>query len=105
MGWGRTFLLGDIGNRLDIEDVEEEVRRLKLKIEANTDNGVDLEVAIERLIYENAELKIYLSALLRILTEKSILTVEELDGMVARIDKEDGNEDGKFDGSISPQGP
>ncbi len=29
MGWIRTILLGDIGNRLDIEDSEQEIERLK----------------------------------------------------------------------------
>lgn len=30
MGWLRTILLGDIGNRLDIEDSEQEIERLKV---------------------------------------------------------------------------
>ena len=29
MGWGRTFLLGDVGNRLDISDCEADIRVLK----------------------------------------------------------------------------
>ena len=29
MGWGRTFLLGNIGNRLDIEDTERDIAGLK----------------------------------------------------------------------------
>jgi hypothetical protein len=32
MGWGRTLLLGDIGNRLDIEDTERDIERLKREI-------------------------------------------------------------------------
>ena len=28
MGWGRTLLLGDIGNRLDIEDTERDIAHL-----------------------------------------------------------------------------
>jgi hypothetical protein len=27
MGWGRTLLLGDIGNRLDIEDTEQDIAK------------------------------------------------------------------------------
>ena len=102
MGWGRTLFLGDIGNRLDIQDVEEEVRRLQSKIERNSDADVDQDVAIERLLYENAELKIYLSAMLRLLIEKSVLSNEEVERMVQSIDRLDGNEDGRFDGPIVP---
>ena len=29
MGWGRTLLLGDIGNRLDIEDCERSISALR----------------------------------------------------------------------------
>ena len=29
MGWGRTLFLGDIGNRLDIEDTERDIGSLK----------------------------------------------------------------------------
>jgi hypothetical protein len=34
MGWGRTLLLGDIGNRLDIEDTEKDIELLKKDIYA-----------------------------------------------------------------------
>ena len=33
MGWGRTMLLGDIGNRLDIDDVERDVRNIRRDME------------------------------------------------------------------------
>src|SRR4029450_13939061 len=32
MGWGRTLLLGDIGNRLDIENTERDIASLKQEI-------------------------------------------------------------------------
>ena len=101
MGWGRTFLLGDIGNRLDIADVEEEVQRLKRQIAQSTDADVDQDIAIERLIYENAELKIYLSAVLRLLTQKSILSSQEVEEMVNSLDAADGDADGRYDGPLN----
>ena len=33
MGWGRTLLLGDIGNRLDIDDVERDLSNIRKEIE------------------------------------------------------------------------
>jgi hypothetical protein len=44
---------------------------------------------------ENDELKLYLSAIIRLLTVKQVLTMEELQKMVDVVDAEDGAKDGK----------
>ena len=36
MGWGRTLFLGDIGNRLDIGDCENEVARLRRNLDSQS---------------------------------------------------------------------
>ena len=43
MGWGRTLLLGDIGNRLDIADTERDIAslRTRLRSKAQTDQTQD----------------------------------------------------------------
>ena len=100
MGWGRTFFLGDIGNRLDIADVETEVARIKrdLRMSGHTDTTQDKQ--IEVLLRENAELKLYLSAVVRLLMTKQIVSKEELESIVEHLDAADGTLDGKYSGPI-----
>ena len=52
------------------------------------------------LIKENAELKLYLATLLRLLTKKDVISEQELRAMVSAIDLEDGTADGKYDGNL-----
>jgi hypothetical protein len=100
MGWGRTFLLGDIGNRLDIEDVELEVRNIQREIEETFRKDVSQDEILARLMRENGELKLYLASLIRILMLKGSITRDEFESVVAAIDSEDGSADGKFSGDI-----
>jgi nitrogen fixation/metabolism regulation signal transduction histidine kinase len=95
MGWARTMILGDVGNRLDIQDCEEDIKVLKSTLmEMNQeDREKDQELTILRR--ENDELKLYLSALIRLLTARNVLTKEELRKMVNAIDTEDGAMDHK----------
>ena len=98
MGWGRTLFLGDIGNRLDIEDTERDIYRLRrqLSTAAQVDRSQDQRLA--QLETENAELKLYLAALLRLLRQKGTVTDDELRTMVHAIDAEDGQLDGTASG-------
>lgn len=100
MGWGRTLLLGDIGNRMDIGDVEEDVSRLKREIRDAYRLDMSQEERLERLVAENAELKLYLSATLRLLLVKGILDQAELERMVDTIDESDGERDGGYNGPV-----
>jgi hypothetical protein len=100
MGWGRTLLLGDIGNRLDIEDTEREIARLKRDISGSSHKDKTRDKQINNLITENAELKLYLVAVIRLLKSKDIIAAEELLEMVNAVDGEDGSADGKYTGSV-----
>ncbi|MCZ6598250.1 MAG: hypothetical protein O7B99_11475, partial [Planctomycetota bacterium] len=79
MGWGRTLLLGDIGNRLDIADSEREIARLKrtLRNKASIDREQSKE--IERL-------GMYLGALTRLLVAKGVVQANELGGLLDLVD-------------------
>ena len=100
MGWGRTLFLGDIGNRLDIEDTERDIQRLK-HIVANAQNvNMSQEQVIKELIIEHAQAKLYLASIVRLLLAKGTITQEELETMVDAIDAEDGKSDGMFHGDI-----
>jgi len=82
MGWGRTLLLGDIGNRLDIEDTERDIAGLRhrLRTQSGTDRAQDERIAgLER---ENDQLTLYLASLLRLLVSKGVVTHDELSAFV-----------------------
>ena len=100
MGWGRTFLLGDIGNRLDIADCEkmvEELYRAAAQSNRNDQSQDDRLVTLER---ENAELKLYVATLVRLLAEKAVFTPQEFSQYVDLIDREDGATDSRYAGPI-----
>ncbi len=100
MGWARTLLLGDIGNRLDIEDTEREITQLSRKIFKASLTDMSQDQKIDTLLKENAELKLYLVSVIRLLTAKGTLSREELTAMVDAVDAEDGRSDGKYVGSV-----
>ena len=100
MGWGRTLLLGDIGNRLDIEDTERDIERLKGDIAGAFHKDLSQDEIIRTLIAENAQLKLYFVSLIRLLTRKGSISREELQAIVTAVDAEDGHVDGSFGGNI-----
>ncbi len=86
MGWGRTLLLGDIGNRLDIADTERDIASLRSRLhsKAGTDQAQDKRLGdLER---ENDQLKLYLASLIRLLVSKGTLSHDELAAFVDFID-------------------
>lgn len=102
MGWGRFLLLGNLGQQLDIQDQNTEIQNLRdqLARQRNT-SPVATSLPIKELQKENDELKLYIAALVRILTSKGTITKEELKQMIDTIDTEDGSQDGKFTGNIN----
>lgn len=100
MGWGRTLLLGDIGNRLDIEDTEREIKALKRGMRQAYSKDMSQDEKMDLLIAENAELKLYLASLIRLLVKHGSITPKELKAVVEAADAEDGSVDGKCGGDI-----
>ena len=97
MGWARTLLLGDIGNRLDIADAEAEIASLR---RAHDQSGRMLrgkELEIAGLKDELGRQKLAIQALTRFLIEKGMVNAAELDDFIAQIDAEDGVVDGKME--------
>jgi hypothetical protein len=75
MGWGRYFLLGDIGQQLDIEEQRCESANQREDIEW-------LVKRIARLKKRNRELGLYLGATLELLVSKGIFSQEEIEAQV-----------------------
>lgn len=95
MGWGRFLLLGNLGQQLDLsdqqremDDLRDELRRMR-RSDANTTTLAELRA-------ENDELRLYLTALMRLLATKGVVTREELEQIVA----EDGESDGGLRGPM-----
>ena len=101
MGWGRTLLLGDIGNRLDIADTERDIEALKQELRGAVLGEMSQDAKINALVWENAELKLYLASVIRLLVTKGMIAPEELTAVVEKVDGEDGSVDGKYDGEIA----
>lgn len=95
MGWGRTLLLGDVGNRLDIADTERDIQRLRHALGQAWHQNEDQDARLQQLEREHAELKLCLSALLRLLASKGAIDLTELQALARAIDLEDGREDGR----------
>ena len=86
MGWGRTLLLGDIGNRLDITDTERDVAgiRAELRRQKGRDDFHSSEIA--GLRNENDQLELCVAALVKTLEGKGILSNEEVRRLVELIE-------------------
>ena len=100
MGWGRTFILGDVGNRLDISDCEQDIRVLKESVMQMHQEGQSIDGELMAVRRENDQLKLYIAALMRLLISKNVLSKDEIEKMVDIIDGEDGAMDGKARGEI-----
>ena len=100
MGWGRTFLLGDVGNRLDISDCEADVRVLKESLMQIHQEGQNIDSELLTVQRESDHLKLYLAAITRLLISKGLLSKDEISKMVDIIDAEDGAMDGKARGDV-----
>lgn len=100
MGWGRTFLLGDIGNRMDISDCEEDIRVLKQSLMEMYQEEHEVDAELRTVQMENNQLKLYLAAVIRLLTNNGVIAREDIQKMVDIIDAEDGAMDGKARGDL-----
>ena len=101
MGWGRYLLLGNLGQQLDLSDQKAEIERLRDELRQRRESTPDPAGPLRRIQQDNDELRLYLAAIVRILTSKGTITAEELKQVVEIIDAEDGSADGRFSGPIT----
>jgi len=71
MGWGRMMLLGNVGQQMDIEE-------LRRSFEMQDQRDRTQEESIQTLWRENAQLKLAVTALSRLLVSKGVLRPEEV---------------------------
>lgn len=101
MGWGRMLLLGNVGQQLDIRDIEREIAQMSAHLRHVDRQTVD---TLTGLMRENGELKLHLAALTRLLATKGVVTREELTQLADSIDRTDGQADGRYGGPLR-EGP
>lgn len=97
MGWGRMFLLGNIGQQMDIQEQREEMRRLRRtvrEVQRTKAGQEDLAAHVVRLEDEVDELRLYLTAVIRHLVGKGLASEAELEALIEAVDAEDGTVDG-----------
>ncbi len=87
MGWARTLLLGDIGNRLDIADTETDISDIHVKLAAKRHLDETQDIAIQRLQKENEQLELCTALLVKTLERKGVLTSDEVSNLVRMIDR------------------
>jgi len=86
MGWARTLFLGDIGNRLDIADTEQDIQNLRRKIYEDRLVDASQDDAIAALKEENLQMALCLGALVQMMVKKEILTETERENLVRMIE-------------------
>lgn len=91
MGWGRMLLLGNVGQQMDIGDVQAELSSLRRQLNGlnqwgNANTGVDRKQndRIKELEQANDDLRMCVATLARIMLAKGIVTADEL-GRVADV--------------------
>jgi len=88
MGWGRMLLLGNVGQQLDIGDLNNAIAGMQSAVAQNENVDTEQGRAIERLQKENQELKLYLATLMRLLAARGVLKAEEIETAVRAIEVE-----------------
>jgi len=81
------MLLGNVGQQLDIQDLENAIREMQAGFEQTQNSERTQESSIAQLQRENHELKLYLTTLVRLLAGKGIIKQEEIDAAVRAIEQ------------------
>ena len=86
MGWLRTIFLGDIGNRLDIQDNENRLARMRgtLREKAGTDRAQDQAIAALQERCEQLELTV--GSLVKLLAVHKVVPEAELQTLVYALE-------------------
>lgn len=86
MGWGRMLLMGNVGQQLDIGDLETAVTDMQNAVLENQRTDLDQARSIATLRQENHDLKLYLATLIRLLVSKGVIKPEEVETVVRAIE-------------------
>lgn len=100
MGWGHWLLLDDVGHQHDLASTVAELGILQQRLNKTAMGQASVADELRRLTSENNELKLYMATVFRLLLDKGMVTLAELESLVTAIDLEDGAEDGRHRGPV-----
>jgi len=89
-----------MGTQMNVEDCEQQLGELAGQVRSEQSINSMQESVIRSLHTENAEFKLYLAALVRLLIAKNVFTREEFERLVNVIDESDGAKDGRYGGTV-----
>jgi len=82
------LLMGNVGQQLDIGDVENAVNEMQSAFLENQQVDLKQERSITELRRENQELKLYLATMVRLLVSKGVLKPEEVEATVNAVEQQ-----------------
>lgn len=87
MSWGRMLLLGNVGQQLDIEDIENDMVRLRARITSQQSTDRTQDEALITLRREVTDLKLVVGELARLLVASGALPAEAVERLVRGVDR------------------
>ncbi|MCO4098643.1 MAG: hypothetical protein HEQ38_04395 [Gemmatimonas sp.] len=87
MSWGRMLLLGNVGQQLDIEDIEDDMVRLRARITSQQTTDRSQDAALITLRREVTDLKLVVGELARLLVATGALPAEAVERLVRGVDR------------------
>jgi hypothetical protein len=84
--WARTLLLGNIGQKFDIDDIESDMARLRSRLEAKSTTDESQDEALITLKREVADLKLVVSELVRLLVAGGTVSADAVDRLVRGLE-------------------
>ena len=85
MSWPRLLLLGDVGQQLDIDDIEGDVARLRGRLARQAAADESQDEALRTLRREVTELKLVVAELARLLVAGGTVPPEAVDRVVRAL--------------------
>jgi peptidoglycan hydrolase CwlO-like protein len=86
MGWGRMMLLGNVGQQLDIQDLENAISQMQADVARTQNLDRTQEQSIDELTREVHELKLYLATLVKLLVARGVIRQEEVGAAVQAVE-------------------
>jgi len=81
------MLLGNLGQQLDIGDLERAVIDMQNAVLDNQRTDLDQAKSMGDLRRENRDLKLYLTTLIRLLVSKGVIKPEEIETVVRAVER------------------
>ena len=90
MGWGKYALLGQLGNRLDLDEADRKLKRMRVKSQQRRITQISRDEAQDDRLFalerENDEMKLLFMELMNVLADRGVLGEQETVEIVKRVE-------------------